>query len=647
VATKTEDGVAFEQGDYCYTPDPDVPSGWKLRITDTPGGKPDPAIVGAAAAALSPGGFRGNPVDIPAADRAAVVACVRRAWREANPDKAPAEMPDSLQTREGDADLHTAEPPVVEVQTADLPTEIEIRDLAKREIVLRIVPWGVLAQTQQGLEMFERGAFDGTVPGDVVLRMAHTDPPAGRGLWLEQRQDAAYMGFKVSRTQRGDEILALAADGVTRGASVGFAEVPGGTLMERSAGVATRRHRRVNLREVSTTWQPAYADAGVMEVRSAQEGTPMADGATAPDPQAAPAPAAAPATATLDLQPLNTAIDSIAQRFDSMATRLEQMEERQRSAIILPSIQNTQRPQPVDTGKWLQTALRLLSGERVPDLQLRELADLIVADNAGVVPDAFQTELIGEIDPNRPFLQTTRRLNTPQAGMSMVVPRIVTRPTVGIQVAEKDELTSTATEIDTASFDAVTKGGAGDISLQLLKRSDPSFLDLYLRLLAEAYAIDSEQEAVEALLSDDVTPGGTLDPEDLSLGQAWKNGATNTGLRRAPDTIWLSSEAVADFIDAKANGTNAPLYTQLQANFSAGNGVGGNISGLRAVYTPALDSTAVDVLVGPSRGFAWAEDGTFTLQVDVPAKAGRDVALVGILWFAPLYPAAFTTFTLA
>ena len=289
-----------------------------------------------------------------------------------------------------------------------------------------------------------------------------------------------------------------------------------------------------------------------------------------------------------------------------------------------------------------------MSGERIAnsELQNRVVADLVTADNLGVVPPMFAGDVRETIDTSRPFLESTRRLNIPRSGMQLTVPVLETRPTTGVQSSEKAELASTTTEITPANFDPVTIGGYGDISLQLLRRSDPSYLELYLDLLSEAYGIDADDQAVDALLAETaVNEGGTQDPEDASFGTAWAN-AVAISRRLTPDRIWLSSTAVAAYIDAKASGTNAPLYSNLQGNFTAGGGAGGTISGLRPVHVPALDDEAVDIIVGPSRGFGWAEDGTFTLQVDVPARAGRDVGLVGMLWFAPLYPAAFTTYTL-
>jgi hypothetical protein len=95
-ATKSEgDAGNFPASDYAYVPDPDKPSTWKLRLTATPGGPPDARIVGAAIAALGKG-FRGNKVQIPAEDLPAVKAKVRAAWKKANPDKEPEDMPDVI-----------------------------------------------------------------------------------------------------------------------------------------------------------------------------------------------------------------------------------------------------------------------------------------------------------------------------------------------------------------------------------------------------------------------------------------------------------------------------------------------------------------------------------------------------------------------
>jgi len=104
-ATKREGGKDYPAGDFAYVPDSTKPSTWKLRLTSTPGGDPDPRIVGAAAAALGPG-YRGQKVDVPAADLAAVKRKVAAAWRKANPDKKREDMPAVLKKS---ADDWTAE----------------------------------------------------------------------------------------------------------------------------------------------------------------------------------------------------------------------------------------------------------------------------------------------------------------------------------------------------------------------------------------------------------------------------------------------------------------------------------------------------------------------------------------------------------
>lgn len=129
-AMKTEGGRSFPAGDYAYVPDPNSPSTWKLRLTSTPGAAPDPGIVGAALAALGPG-FRGQKVQIPAGDLAAVKAKVRAAWRKAHPGAADADVPailkggDTMSDAEQLAELRKAIDAAVAEATAPLQAELD------------------------------------------------------------------------------------------------------------------------------------------------------------------------------------------------------------------------------------------------------------------------------------------------------------------------------------------------------------------------------------------------------------------------------------------------------------------------------------------------------------------------------------------
>jgi HK97 family phage major capsid protein len=555
------------------------------------------------------------------------------------------------------------EPPAVTVVVNDEP-EIQVRDAAKRELDIRIMPWDTTARTRS--ESFSRGAFDGTDPAKVLLMgLEHevhfgvgqggypkvTRHPVGRGLSLDDRPDGAHMTFKVANTQRGDEVLALATEGIVNRASVEFSEVPGGTTIETRNGRRHKVYRRVSLSGVSTTYQPDYGEqSAVLAVRSRTEGEGhVTEVVEAPASGAPDVVSAAIDRAFAQIEARAAAQESIQTKFMERLEALdEKIETRHRQDIVIPNGQQAESNKKAPSkGEWIRMVVRLMTGERVPDVEMRTLADVITTDNAGVVPPAYLTELIGVIDPARPLLSSTRRLPTPDTGMKMTVPVITQRPTVAVQEAEKDPVASRTTKIGTKDFDAVTIAGAGDLSIQIIKRSSPSFLSLWVELLGEAYAIESEDQALMALLNaiGGVGGAGPLDPADLSLGDAFVT--SFDAIRRPPDTIWLSTQAVGEFIDAKASTSNQPLYPGLRASASAAGGIEGVISGLRPVHVPTLDAHGAYAIVGPSSGFAWAEDGTYTLEVDVPSKAGRDVALVGILWPCPWYPAAFTTYNVA
>jgi HK97 family phage prohead protease len=166
----------------------------------------------------------------------------------------------------------------VTVLERSFTTALHVRDGGDGRILYgALLPWGTEAQVlDRGrlvVESFQRGALADVDPARVPLTARHPRDgetlPIGVSTEVEERADAAWWAGRVSATGLGDEVLALARDGVPLGLSVGFMEVPGGSRwLSRDRVVRTR----AALDHVAIVRVPAYAGAGVVGVRGAEHG---------------------------------------------------------------------------------------------------------------------------------------------------------------------------------------------------------------------------------------------------------------------------------------------------------------------------------------------------------------------------------------
>jgi HK97 family phage prohead protease len=168
----------------------------------------------------------------------------------------------------------------VNILTREVVTGLQVRDDAAgdgRVLFGPLIPWGVEARVldrgRMVVETFQRGALADADPARVPLTARHPRDnqqlPIGVGVELEERADAAWGAWRVSKTAAGDEVLELARDGVPLGLSIGFMEVAGGSRWSPDHRRVTRTRALVD--HVAVVRTPAYVGAGVVGVRSEPE----------------------------------------------------------------------------------------------------------------------------------------------------------------------------------------------------------------------------------------------------------------------------------------------------------------------------------------------------------------------------------------
>ena len=259
-----------------------------------------------------------------------------------------------------------------ELFSIDIPLDgdaVQVRDATKRELDIRLLSWGEVINTQHGTEEFSRGAFDVADPSRVrLMGMEHAAQfgvgqdgkpvlvrvPTGKGIAFEDKEDGPHMTFRVARTSAGDDQLALATEGIVTGASVEFNEVPGGTVTEKRGTRRHRRHVRVDLSGLTTTYRPAYQGGAVLAVRSEEVATVSETNGATPE-------VAVVVPPPVDYAPQITQLGS---SINDVLARLDSMQEEARAKFDVPAAPSTDKMPDASLGDWSQ--------HRVPDADGRE-----------------------------------------------------------------------------------------------------------------------------------------------------------------------------------------------------------------------------------------------------------------------------------
>ena len=129
------------------------------------------------------------------------------------------------------------------------------------------------------------------------------------------------------------------------------------------------------------------------------------------------------------------------------------------------------------------------------------LVDQITPDNPGVVHPHWLRDIKAILDARRRFIAGTGGpAMMPSTGMQINWPTYTGDLTTGfgVQTAQKTAVASEKISIGSANADVVTLAIASDISVQLLERSDPGYLDAYNRIIAAKYGVQSDILAIES-----------------------------------------------------------------------------------------------------------------------------------------------------
>ena len=492
----------------------------------------------------------------------------------------------------------------------------------RREISGKIVPLGTgeIGHTNLGAYTFAANSIEIADPSKIKLLSQHDlKKPIGRMTASETRADGIYATFKLSRSSGGNDALIMAQEGLVTGLSIG-AEILSSQPSKDGYTVVSS----AKLKEVSLVTVPAFASSEILEI-AAEEVIPVEE-----NPQ------------TESETAVENTPETVAAPVEAAAV------EAARPTVTAMYYTNPRINLNVTAGEYAKAQLNASRG----DADARELVAALqvatVAENTGMVPPTYLRDVIGIIDSSRPFIDSIERAALPTSGMKIFTPKLGTQASVDL-TAEGAEFASSDTTVTFQEDTVVKFAGAGKLDLELVDRSDPSFLDLYLRELAASYAQKTDAYAAK------IAADGSADSSSTTIYKAIAKSIADSYaiMRQTPNNLLVATSGGNDDVDfagllGAVDTTGRPLYAAAASQNANGlitqGSTNGTVAGLNLVVDPNYAGGTAGIKVGlvyPSMAMRFHESGTLQIRANVVANGQLEIGIYGYVAVVNRYPTAF------
>jgi HK97 family phage prohead protease len=491
----------------------------------------------------------------------------------------------------------------------------------RREISGKIVPLGTgeVGHTNLGAYTFAANSIEIADPTKIRLLSQHNlQKPIGKMISAETRADGIYATFKLSRSSAGSDALIMAQEGLVTGLSIGAEILASKPSKDGYTVVSSAR-----LKEVSLVTVPAFASSEILEIAAEKiipvEENPQTESETVVE------------DTTVEATPVEAAAVEAA-----------------RPTITAMAYSTPRINLNVTAGEYAKAQLNASRG----DADARELVAALqvatVAENTGMVPPTYLKDVIGIIDSSRPFIDSIERAALPAAGMKIFTPKLGTQASVDL-TAEGAEFASSDTTVTFQEDTVVKFAGAGKLDLELVDRSDPSFLDLYLRELAASYAQKTDAYASK------IAADGSADSSSTTIYKAIAKSIADSYaiMRQTPNNLLVATSGGNDDVDfagllGAVDTTGRPLYAAAASQNANGlitqGSTNGTVAGLNLVVDPNYAGGTAGVKVGlvyPTMAMRFHESGTLQIRANVVANGQLEIGIYGYVAVVNRYPTAF------